>query len=137
MRRRQEFRVHPVDIKKNTALGLKLPFNGSKLFDVNYTTLDQLKSNLLNFLLTSTYERPFNLNYGAGLRDLLFEPFSSTEELRERVIDKVSLYFPEITVKSLDISKNEDANYLYVKMVFLFNNTEDKIEVGVQNTNGQ
>jgi len=47
----QTIRVNPLDLQKNIAIGVSLPFN--KPFTSTYTTKDQIKSNLINLLLTS------------------------------------------------------------------------------------
>ena len=44
----QTIRVNPLDLQKNIAIGVSLPFNGSGVFKSTYTTKDQIKSNLTN-----------------------------------------------------------------------------------------
>jgi len=48
----QTIRVNPLDLQKNIAIGVSLPFD--KPFTSTYTTKDQIKSNLVNLLLTDT-----------------------------------------------------------------------------------
>jgi hypothetical protein len=69
----QTIRVNPLDLQKNIAIGVSLPFNGPGVFNSTYTTKDQIKSNLVNLLLTSIGERVMNPNFGTELKRFLFE----------------------------------------------------------------
>ena len=42
----QTIRVNPLDLQKNIAIGVSLPFNGPGVFNSTFTTKDQIKSNL-------------------------------------------------------------------------------------------
>ncbi len=58
----QTVRVNPLDLQGNIAIGVSLPFNGpAGPFNKTYSTADQIKSNLVNLLLTNKGERVFNL----------------------------------------------------------------------------
>ena len=65
----QTIRVNPLDLQKNIAIGVSLPF--SKPFTSTYTTKDQIKSNLVNLLLTEVGERVMNPNFGCDLKKFL------------------------------------------------------------------
>ena len=67
----QTIRVNPLDLQKNIAIGVSLPFN--RPFNSTYTTKDQIKSNLVNLLLTTRGERIMNPLFGTDLRNFLFE----------------------------------------------------------------
>ena len=69
----QRIRVNPLDLQKNIAIGVSLPFNGPGVFNSTYSTKEQTKSNLVNLLLTSAGERIMNPNFGTELRNFLFE----------------------------------------------------------------
>lgn len=132
MRQRQEFRVYPIDTNANVAVGIKLPFNAKGIFGLNYTTQDQVKSNLTNFMLTNRGERIYNIEYGAGLRDLLFQPQDNTEEVQARIEDRIKAYFPQIYVQSLTFTKDDDNGYLYITLKYSFNRVDDNLVIGVQ-----
>ena len=53
-------RVDPRDLQRNTAIGVRLPFNAPGVFYSTFSTKDQLKYNLINLLLTSKGERIYN-----------------------------------------------------------------------------
>jgi len=70
-------KIQATDFKPSTSLGVKIPFSAPNAFTPVYTSKEQTKYNIINFLLTDVNERPFNLNFGAGLRRALFDPITS------------------------------------------------------------
>jgi len=65
----QTTRVNPLDLQGNIAIGISLPFSGpSGPFNKTYSTADQIKSNLINLLLTDKGERVFNPDFGVDLK---------------------------------------------------------------------
>ena len=62
----------PIDLQKSRAIGFGFPLNGDAVFVPTYYTRDQIKANMVNYLLTNKGERVFNPNFGADLRNLLF-----------------------------------------------------------------
>lgn len=132
MRQRQEFRVFPIDTNGNVAVGVRIPFNGVGVFGLNYTTQDQVKSNLTNFMLTNEGERVYNVRYGAGLRSLMFEPQGDTDEINSRITDRIKSYFPQITLQSLDFERDDDHGYLYITLKYSFNRVDDTLLIGLQ-----
>lgn len=132
MKQRIEYRVFPIDTQGSTAVGISLPFNKKGIFGLNYTTQDQVKTNLTNFMLTNAGERVYNVDYGADLGGLLWEPQGNTDEINARIMDRIKAYFPQITVSSLNFSKDEDRGYLFVTLKYSFNRVEDSLIIGLQ-----
>jgi len=57
------------------AIGISLPLQfGNNTFTQTYQTIDQVKSNIKNLLLTKKGERISQPEFGSGLQELLFEP---------------------------------------------------------------
>ena len=85
-------KISPLDLRPSTGIGVKIPFSALNVFDTVYSTKDQTKYNLINFLLTDPRERPFNPNFGAGLRSFLFEQLgtNTAEDLQTMLIMKQS-----------------------------------------------
>ena len=65
--RREIFRKNPKDITNDIAIGISYPFD-NRVFNSTYTTKDQLRSNLINFLLTNKGEKLFDPNFGTDLK---------------------------------------------------------------------
>jgi phage baseplate assembly protein W len=129
IRKRQEFKRSVADSKPNTGIGVALPFNASSVFTTTYTTKEQVKSNLLNFLLTNRGERPFNPAFGADIRAFLFDPMVSIEEKRELLNDRIRSRFYYIAVDSVNIDTYRDNNTILITISYHFNNTSDTLTI--------
>jgi len=82
---------HPLDLNKRVAVGVSIPFNGLIAFNPTYTTTEQIKSNLINFILTNKGERVLNPNFGSDLRRFIFENIteSNLRALERKLISLV------------------------------------------------
>lgn len=129
--------IFPIDQQPRNAVGLAYPFSefavsGSTPFRLNYTTQEQIKSNLIIYFTTSPGERPLNPNYGGGLQSFVFEQLSSNtlELVEKRIKDELAVVFPEVRLKKLEVEENIDKNTLNLVMSYtVFNNNEDSIEI--------
>ena len=95
--------------RDDIALGIKLPFgSGQSNFDLNYTTLDQAKTDLVNLLLTHKGERYMQPNFGTNLRRFLFQP--NTQELegeiRNEILESIKRWLPFIKIGTLVITRD-------------------------------
>ena len=88
---RKPLKIDPVDLDKKVAVGIKLPFNRRTIFDLDYTTKKHARSKLINVLLTSPGERLHHPNFGAGLKNRLFQQNTpiAGDELRSIVTPQV------------------------------------------------
>ena len=90
--------VNPVDLEKNIALGVDLPYSDKvgSVFKQNYFTKDQALANARNLLLTEPGERVMLPNFGCGLRRTLFEQLSkeSLEALERRIRGSFQNFLP-------------------------------------------
>lgn len=142
--------IFPLDKQPRKAVGIAYPFSSFAIsgstypfsslealgaatpFKSNYTTKEQVKSNLIIFFTTNKGERPLNPNYGGGLKDLLFEQLDDKvyDIVYKRVADGLSIYFPEVEIKELKVLENVDQNELKIVMSYaVFNNDEDTLEL--------
>ena len=103
---------YPIDSKERKAIGYGFPLNGSAVFTPTYTTKEQIKANLINFLLTNKGERVFRPNFGADLRSLIFQQVdqTTTDELEYRIQNSINKYFPEVNVREIKFNNNPDFN---------------------------
>jgi phage baseplate assembly protein W len=130
----QTIRVNPLDLQKNIAIGVSLPFNAPGVFYSTYTTKDQIKSNLVNLLLTSVGERVMNPNFGCELKRFVFEGINENNisDLKISINNSISLYIPEITVSSIDVISNKDNNLIDVTVSYVLNISNNADQVTVQ-----
>ena len=130
----QVVKIDPRDLDGNRAIGISLPFNASGVFNKTYSTKDQIKSNLINLLLTSKGERVLNPEFGADLPRLLFEP--STEDLYDRIRDQIfsntSVYIPEITLINIDVTSEPDRHSIYLKIDYKLNISGQKDNIIIE-----
>jgi len=130
-RQRIQTKVYPIDTQPSVAVGLRLPFNGKGIFGQNYTTQDQLKTNIINFMLTNPGERLFNVNFGAGIRDLLFGPDDDLEAIDNSLRTAISSEFPQINIVSLNVTSPDNSHDLYITLKYSFNNTSNQITITI------
>jgi phage baseplate assembly protein W len=130
--------ISPLDLKPSTAIGVKLPFKAANVFTSVYTTKEQIKYNLINFLLTDRNERPFNPNFGAGLRSYLFEQITndSLDSLEASIRSKIEDNFPTVNIKTLTVTG--DPNYSSINIRFSYTlintNENDSVIITIQNS---
>jgi phage baseplate assembly protein W len=124
-------RIDPRDLDKNRAVGIAIPFKGGGVFPKTYSTKDQLKSNLINLLLTFKGERPLNPKFGSDLPRLLFEPLTNEiiKTIQDQIIDSVSIYIPEITLTDIEVTPDIDHNTVYVAVSYLLKLSGDKNKI--------
>ena len=125
--------IFPIDVNPNKAVGVDIPFNSPSVFRSNYLTKDAIKNNLINFFLTNPGERYLNPLFGGGLRAFIFEQISQNnfDFLLEDIKNKISLYFPNINITSLDIFQSPDQNTINIEMSYSIQNTNitDNLEI--------
>lgn len=132
----QTIRVNPLDLQKNIVIGVSLPFNAPGVFNKTYSTKDQIKSNLINLLLTDKGERIMNPEFGADVRRSLFENITTPnlDLLRFKIIDAINIFIPEIVLGNVEISPDPDSNTLSVTINYrlIISNTPDQVTVQFQ-----
>lgn len=130
--------LSPLDLKRSTGIGVKIPFENDSAFTTVYSTKEQTKYNLINFMLTDTRERPFNPNFGLGLRSYLFEQIeTNTSERIELIIrSKIEYYFPNVEIVELSVTGDTDRNSINIYFSYRLKNTNenDSVVIKIQNT---
>jgi len=101
--------VDPLDLYGNVAIGIRLPLGGP--FSSTYSTEEQIKSNLINLLLTNKGERIMNPQFGCDLGRVLFEGIVDdlNDKIRELITTNVAVFVPQVEI--IDIIINEDSSY--------------------------
>jgi phage baseplate assembly protein W len=109
---------NPIDVGSRVAIGVSIPFNAPQVFTQTYTTQDQVKSNIINFILTNKGERVFNPTFGSNIRKYVFEQVtpSSIKNLQTQLLEELSLYFPNVRFGNLIITPIFDENTINIKI---------------------
>jgi len=124
-------RINPLDSNKNVRIGVAFPLDEVNIFKGTQTVKEQVKSNLINLLLTEAGERVNEPNFGVGLKKLLFEQGINTEELNERINNQIVFYIPEISLIDTSVKFEDDEHKLFITITYRFNldGTNDAIQL--------
>jgi phage baseplate assembly protein W len=133
----QTIRVNPLDLQGNIGLGVSLPFDGpSGPFNSTYSTKTQIKSNLINLLLTNKGERVFNPEFGADLKTILFEGITedTSELIKELINFNVSIFVPEVQIIDILVSPalEYNNNSVSITIKYKLRISQDADQVTVQ-----
>jgi len=103
---------NPIDLQPSRAVGFGFPLDGDAVFIPTFTTREQTKANMLNYLLTNKGERVFRPNFGANLRSLLFENIqdSTMDDIQASIQRDISLFFPNVVVQQIQFNNEPDLN---------------------------
>jgi len=127
---------NPIDLQPSRAVGFGFPLDGDAVFIPTFTTREQTKANLLNYLLTNKGERVFRPNFGANLRNLLFENIqdSTMEDLESSIQSDISFFFPNVVVKKLEFNNDPDRNEINFTLTYQIVNmgVEDDLQILIQ-----
>ncbi len=133
----QTIRVNPLDLQRNVAIGISLPYNGpAGPFNSTYSTKDQVKSNLINLILTSPGERIMNPEFGCRLREALFEIENNIEESVTNIINtSIFNYIPEIESTDIIVTLSPtDKNLVTINIKYKLTLSQETDQVTLQFT---
>lgn len=126
-------RIDKLDLNKNQAIGVSIPFNGKGVFNSTYDTKTQIKSNLFNLLLTNQGERLFNPLFGANIRKRLFEGISSTveEDITNDILSSVEMYIPQIIINKIEVDANPDEHSIGITVDYqlVISRQQDQLQI--------
>jgi phage baseplate assembly protein W len=128
--------INPLDLQPSIGVGVGLPFSSETVFRTTYTTQEALKTNIINYFLTGTFERYYNPNLGAGLREVLFEQMveDKLEEVDARVRIGIATWFPNVEIVQILIQEEQESNTLsiYIKYKVSMTNIQDELVINFQ-----
>ena len=133
IRKKIGYRIDPLDLDTRKAIGVRVPFTKKGVFQFNYTTKDQIKSNLINLLLTSPGERYHQPKYGVGLREILFEQNTTVNEristLKSKIDQNISLHIPQVKIEDLRVSTLDKELLVNITYRVLLDNDTNEISI--------
>jgi phage baseplate assembly protein W len=129
--------INPLDLQPSKGVGIKVPFDGPTGLNITYTTKEAVKSNILNFFLTGKRERIMSPNFGAGIREQLFEQITNdtAENLEDIITFGLNDYFPQIQLTNLNVNAAPDQNLIQIYFSYSIKNTnmQDEITINFNN----
>ncbi len=118
---RENRKINPLDINNNITIGVSFPLNEDNLFKGTQTVKEQIKTNLINLLLTEPGERLYTPNYGVGLKGLLFEQNIDQDNIKSKINQQINFYIPEISLIDVQVNFIEDEHKLYITISYRSN----------------
>ena len=142
------YRVEPTNIGVDnpfisgsvlTAVGVSLPFNGTIGFNSTYSSIEQVRSNLIDYVLTNKGERPLNPNYGSDLKKYIFSNITDTtlygnmsiNDLKAMLTTGIQNNFAKIKIINLDITTSPDANLVNISINYSFLGTLSTVNIAI------
>lgn len=107
--------VKTADLAENAhkilGIGINRASKSGGAFDVNYTTIKQARSNLINLILTKKGERVAQPDFGCDIWRILFEPIVEGEidsKVESSIMDAVSIWLPYIQIDQIFLEYDEN-----------------------------
>jgi len=108
-------KVNVVDLTENDykilGIGINTTSNTGGAFAVNYTTLNQAKSNLINLILTRKGERLMQPEFGCDIWRILFEPIVEgqiEQRIETSILDAVEMWLPYLNIDEIVFDYDEN-----------------------------
>jgi len=123
---------NPIDVGSRVAIGVSIPFNSPQVFTQTYTTQEQIKSNIINYILTDRGERIFNPTFGSNIRASIFENITPNllKNLETTLNDDLTAYFSTVNFADVKITPNYDENTISIEIKYsLYNGPINDINI--------
>ena len=124
-------RINPLDHNKNITIGLAFPLDETNMFEGTKNIKEQIKSNLLNLLLTYPGERVNLPLFGVGLKELVFEQNIDLTNLKSRIQNQINRFIPNVSLEGIGSEASEDEHTLFISLTYkyLLDNSSDTIQL--------
>jgi phage baseplate assembly protein W len=110
------------------AIGITLPLQiGNTAFNQSFKTIDQVRTNIKNLLLTKRKERVMQPDLGSGLQELLFD-FNDDflgDKIEEVITNSMEKWLPYVTIEQIDVRQTnqlKDTNNVEISLTFSITN---------------
>ena len=132
--------IPALDNEPAVGIGIGIPFSSypisgsDAVFKINYTTSEQIRSNIINYLLTSKGERILNPNFGSNLKEFLFEQSDSEspQVLVQYLKDTLASVFPNVKVKKIEAIPSPEYNLVTIQIFYsVFTSVNEFIELNI------
>lgn len=126
-------KIDPLDLQPRKAVGVSLPLSGKAVFNPTYETKDALKTNLINYFLTSKGERYMNPTFGNSLQQLIFDQLTEDKvrQIEAIVRRDIEVYFPKVNPINITVAEDLNTNTVQFSMNYSIKNTNVEDEVTI------
>jgi uncharacterized protein len=112
-------------------IGINIQFQQPEVFMSTYTTKQQVKNQLVNYILTNPGERIFQPYYGAGVRNLLFQQNSlDFDSLEENLKTGIERNVQNIIVNFVNIV-GDNENGVNININYSINGITEEVNVEI------
>jgi phage baseplate assembly protein W len=133
MLKRPTYTLNPQDVGQPKGIGISVVFNNdTSVFNTTTTTKEQVKSNLINYILTNKGERLFDPTFGGDLRASLFEPDTAFDSVAARLENEIYAYIPNIIIRDITINRVSDSNLVNIALDYSISNQPDNLVISVE-----
>ena len=124
-------RINPLDRDKNVTIGIAFPLDETNMFKGTENIKEQIKSNLLNLLLTYPGERVNLPNFGMGLKSLLFEQDIDLDNLKSTIQSQINRFIPNVLLENIGSKTSENEHTLFLSLTYryLLDDSSDTIQL--------
>jgi phage baseplate assembly protein W len=132
---RQIYRLNPQDFGQPKGIGISVLYsNNTSVFKSTVTTKDQIKSNLINYVLTNKGERLYDPNFGGDVRRAIFEANDDLtfDAIASRLETEILQYVPNIILQSIIIKRAPDENLVNIIINYQLNQQNQQVVVNVE-----
>ena len=132
---RQIYRLNPQDLGQPRGIGISVLYsNNTSVFNPTVTTKDQVKSNLINYVLTNKGERLYDPNFGGDIRRAIFEANDDLtfDEIAVRLEKEILQYVPNIILQSVIIKRDPYNNLVNIIINYQLNQQNQQVVVNVE-----
>ena len=113
------------DRDTSVSIGIDLPFRrdlrADGWFATTKTTVEAVKNNIRNLILTNRGERVFQPSFGSNLRAILFDSFDTvtSDNIDEAIREAVSRQLPYITINEVNVVQDgQNENSILVSIEY-------------------
>ena len=89
-------KISPLDLNKNVKIGVAYPINENNLFNGTETIKEQIKTNIIDLLLTEQGERINMPTYGVGLKNMLFEQNLEPQVVKDQIENQINRFISTV-----------------------------------------
>lgn len=116
----------------DTALGITLPIKRGKtgFFEQGFDALTQIKSNLINLILTRKGERVYQPTFGSNLHSLVFAQMDQEYEqkVKQAVVSAVKIWMPFLNIQEQIVTRDDNRNSTLIEVTFSLRSNVDITE---------
>ena len=113
-----------INADKVLGIGINTESDSNGIFSVNYTTLAQAKSNLINLIMTRKGERTMQPEFGCDIWQLIFEQITTESleiDIETTIVEAVNTWLPYLNIDQIlfDYDTTDIDNHkIYLQIAF-------------------